>query len=53
MVKTTQIDGFNSISIEDISTPTLKDSIRYKELKVMRDTEELICMKEELTRRGE
>lgn len=52
-MKTTQIAGFNGVSVRDISTPALKDSIRYKELKVMKYTEELICMKKELVRRGE
>ncbi len=52
-MKTTQITGWNGVSIREISTAALKDILRFKELKAIKIAEEITDVKEELKKRGE
>jgi hypothetical protein len=53
MVKTTQIAGFNGISIDSISTAALKDILNHNEKKIDQLKKEIVYIKGELDKRGE
>jgi len=51
-MKTTQITGFNGISVDDISTAALKDIQLSLSVKLTQVRKELECVEKELKKRG-
>ncbi len=52
-MKTTQVTGYNNISVVEISTEALKSMLRFKEARLIQMREEIDWLKEELGKRGE
>lgn len=52
MVKSTQITGFNGVSVGDLSTAALQDTLHSLETRINRYQEEVVCVQKELKKRG-